>query len=346
MTNRIWQLIPEGNAYRLEPGSREIPVPAADEVLIRVHAVSLNYRDLSNRKNLAGRNVAGKIPTSDGAGEIVAVGQNVTTFRVGDRVAGCFFRTWSSGRFEMRHHQQDLGGSTDGMLAEYVTLPATGVVPLPPHLNYAEGATLPCAGVTAWSALFPRGGLQPGETVLVLGTGGVSTFALQLATAAGARVIVTSSSDDKLQQARAMGAWQTINYRTSAAWEKEVWALTEKRGVDHVIEVGGPGTLEKSMACVAAGGSIALIGVLTGFGPTSASLFPLIARNIRLNGIYVGSHADFCALNAYLEQHQLHPVIDRRFPFHDAVAAYTHLESATHFGKVVIEVCDNPMVTR
>jgi NADPH:quinone reductase-like Zn-dependent oxidoreductase len=174
--------------------------------------------------------------------------------------------------------------------------------------------------------------------VLVLGTGGVSAFALQLATAAGARVIVTSSSDEKLERARRLGAWATVNYKTTPEWDAEVWRISEKRGVDHVVEVGGPGTLGKSMNSVAASGQIALIGVLTGFGAPDASLFPIVARNVRLDGIYVGSRADFEALNAFLTEHQIHPIIDRVFPFNEAREAFTHLRSSAHFGKVVIAV--------
>lgn len=337
-TDRLWRLVPEGTAYRLEQTTRPRPEPGPGQVVVRVHAVSLNYRDHINLHNLANRNVAQRIPASDGAGEIVAVGPDVTAWKPGDRVAGCLFQTWLSGRFDMRYHQQDLGGTIDGMLAEYVLLSAEGVVGIPPDYSYAEAATLPCAGLTTWTALFPRGGLQPGDTVLALGTGGVSIFSLQLATAAGAKVIVTSSRDDKLDRARQLGAWQVINYLTTPGWEREVWKLTERRGVDHVIEVGGPGTLEKSMACVAAGGHIALIGVLTGFGPTSASLFPLVAKNVRLNGIYVGPRTEFEAMNRFLAAQRIRPVIDRTFSFDEAPAAYAHLASGEHFGKIVIQL--------
>lgn len=336
-TNRLWQLQPEGPAYRLAQTTRPRPTPGPGQVLVRVRAVSLNYRDLINLRKTAGREVGGRIPTSDGAGEIVAVGPDVAAWKPGDRVAGCFFQTWIGGPFELRHHHADLGGTVDGLLAEHALLSADGIVRVPDFLSFREAATLPCAGVTAWAALVDRGNLQAGQTVLALGTGGVSIFALQIATALGAKVIVTSSSDEKLQRARELGAWQTVNYRTTPDWDKEVWKLTGKRGVDHVVEVGGPGTLEKSMQSVAAGGQIALIGVLTGFGPPTASLFPLLARNVRLDGIYVGSREHFEAFNRFLIEKQVHPVIDRVFPFDDAVAAYDHLASGQHFGKVVID---------
>jgi NADPH:quinone reductase-like Zn-dependent oxidoreductase len=338
MTTRCWQLTPDGTAYRLVLTSRPLPSPGAGEVVVRVRAVSLNYRDLINLRNTAGRNVAGRIPASDGAGEIVAVGPGVTAWQPGDRVAACFFPTWTDGPFELRHHQHDLGGTIDGMLAETVLLSTDGLVRIPDHLSYEEAATLPCAAVTAWQALVARGGLHAGQTVLALGTGGVSTFALQIATAVGARVIITSSSETKLAKARQLGAWQTLNYRTMPDWEKEVWRLTDKRGVDHVMEVGGPETLAKSMQCVAGGGHIALIGVLTGFGAPTASLFPLVARNVQLNGIYVGSRAHFEAMNRFLAEKQIRPVIDRVFSFEDAAQAYEYLASGSHLGKVVIAV--------
>lgn len=334
--DQVWRLTPHEQAYQLVREERARPVPAAGQVLVRVHAVSLNYRDLINLRNSAKRNVADRIPASDGAGEIVACGPGVTDWSPGDRVCGCFFQSWESGDFETRHHQQDLGGTIDGMLAEHVLLSAEGVVSIPETLTYQEAATLPCAAVTAWQALFTRGKLQPGSTVLALGTGGVSVFALQLAVAADAKVIVTSSRDDKLERARQLGAWQIINYRTTPDWEQEIWRMTDKRGVDHVVEVGGPGTLEKSLMSVAAGGQIALIGVLTGFGAPTCSLFPLLAKNARIDGIYVGSRTDFEHLNTFLKRHQIHPVIDREFTFDDAPAAYNYLASGEHFGKVVI----------
>ncbi len=339
--------------YRLEPdpnsdaaalaaqlfSDAEKPEPKAGEVLIRVRACSLNYRDLLMLAGQSGSGGGGSVvPLSDGAGEVAAIGTGVTQFAVGDRVAGCFFSEWQSGRFDMRYHKLALGGSTDGMLSEYVVLPETGVVAMPGHLNFEEAACLPCAAVTAWHGLFVRGGLTEGDTVLALGTGGVSIFALQLATAAGARVIVTSSSDEKLERAKVMGAWQTINYRTHQDWDAEVWRLTEKKGADHVVEVGGPGTLGRSMKSVSAGGNIALIGVLTGKGAPDDSLFPLVTKNADINAIYVGSREMFADLNRFMETHDIRPVIDQSFAFEAAPAAYEHLRSGAHFGKVVIGV--------
>ena len=331
-----YEFVAAGSEFRLDRVTRPIPVPAAGRVLVRVRASSLNYRDLIHLRNKAGRNVAGRIPLSDGAGEVVAVGSDVTRVRVGDRVAGCFFQTWLGGRFEMSHHQAALGGTADGLLTEYADLSAEGVVPIPSHLSFEEAACLPCAGLTAWVALSARGGMQSGDRVLTLGTGGVSTFAIQFATAFGGSVIATSSSDEKLARARECGAAETINYRTTPDWDKAVGQLTSKHGVEHIVEVGGPGTFEKSMNCVAAGGHIALIGVLTGFGAFSGSLFPLVARNATVCGIYVGSRSDFETMNRFLEDRQLRPVIDRAFSFANAAQAFEYLESGAHFGKVVI----------
>jgi NADPH:quinone reductase-like Zn-dependent oxidoreductase len=336
---KAWAIVERDEQRSLALTERPQPEVRAGEVLVCVRAVSLNYRDLINLdQHRPGNLAAPLIPCSDGAGEVLAVGDGVSRFRVGDRVAGIFFRDWMGGRFELRHHQAALGGSLHGMLAEFVALPEHALVPVPASLSFAEAASLPCAAVTVWQALFTRGGLQAGNTVLALGTGGVSIFALQLATAAGARVIVTSSSDEKLERARTLGATATVNYKTTPEWDKEVWRLTEKQGVDHVVEVGGPGTLAKSMNSVAAGGQIALLGVLTGFGAPEASLFPIVARNVRLDGIYVGSRADFEALNAFLIEHQIHPIIDRTFAFAEAPGAFEHLRSGSHFGKVVISV--------
>jgi NADPH:quinone reductase-like Zn-dependent oxidoreductase len=333
---RSYRYRTSGDAFALALEAADRPALGPGQVRVGVRATSLNYRDLIHLRKKSGRDVEGIIPLSDGAGEVVETGPAASRFRRGDRVTACFFQSWLGGRFGLEHHKQDLGGSVSGMLAEEVVLHEDGLVPIPAHLTYEEAACLPCAGVTAWYALTTRGGLRPGETVLALGTGGVSVFALQFATALGASVIVTSSSDAKLERARGLGAGQTINYRMTPAWDKEVWRLTERRGVDHVIEVGGPGTLEKSMACVAGGGHIALIGVLTGFGPPTASLFPLLARNVRLDGIYVGSRADFEAMNAFLAEKTIRPVIDRVFAFDEATEAFSYLESGSHFGKIVI----------
>lgn len=309
------------------------------EVRVRIEASSLNYRDLLMRSGLSASGGSDPVvPLSDGAGVIEEVAADSGDWQVGDRVALTFFRDWQSGRFDMAYHGAARGGSCDGVLAESVVAPVHSLVKVPGYLSTLEAATLPCAAVTAWHAMMERSHpIGQGDTVLCLGTGGVSIFALQLAKAAGARVILTSGSDEKLARARSLGADETINYRSTPDWDKEVHRFTEKRGVDAVIEVGGPGTLGKSMNSVAAGGFISLIGVLTGFAPPETSLFPLVKKNVDLQGIYVGSREMFLRMMAFFEQHQIRPVIDGSFPFDGARDAYARLESARHLGKIVIE---------
>ncbi len=339
---RQFQLHSSTTGDGLEPVLSQASEPgiSANDVLIRVRAASLNYRDLLMRQGQSASSAksGGTVPLSDGAGEIVRIGENVTRFQTGDRVAGCFFSHWIDGRFHMRYHQAALGGSADGMLTEYIALPEEGVVPIPDSLTFEEAACLPCAGVTAWYALVERGELSEGDTVLLLGTGGVSTFALQIAAAKGARVLIISSSDAKLARAKELGASETINYRSTPEWDEAVWSLTDKQGADHVVEVGGPQTLGKSMNAVAAGGHIALIGVLTGRQAPEVSLFPLIARNVRLNGIYVGHRRAFERFLEFVDETRLKPQIDRVFPFEKAPAAYDYLASGAHFGKVVVRL--------
>ena len=302
-----------------------------------MRAASLNYRDLNIAKGSPARGPlpTNLIPLSDGAGEVVAVGPEVTRFQAGDRVAGMFMQAWLGGDMEAYHVDSSRGGSIDGVLAEYVVFEQDGLVRLPDHLSYEEGATLPCAGVTAWNALYAGRPLRAGETVLILGTGGVSIFALQLARAAGARVIATSSSDAKLAQAAALGATDGINYRAFPEWQIKVQELTNGRGVDHVVEVGGAGTLARSVEAARIGGQVHLIGVLTGgeINPT-----PILRRNIQLRGIYVGSRQMFDAMNQSIALNGIRPVIDRVFAFEDAKDAYRHLKGQTHVGKVVIRI--------
>ncbi|MEN9518831.1 MAG: hypothetical protein RLZZ381_1419 [Cyanobacteriota bacterium] len=316
---------------------RQEPKPGFSQVLIKVRATSLNYRDLI----VAGGNYPGQkpslIPMSDGAGEIVAVGEGVTRFQIGDRVAGIFFQDWLSGKISKEIMKSDLGGGIDGMLAEYVTLNQNGVVLLPDHLSYEEGATLPCAAVTAWHALVTKGNVRAGETVLLLGTGGVSTFALQFAKVHGARIIITSSSDEKLERAKEMGVDETINYKTTPNWEEEVYRLTDSVGVDLVVEVGGAGTLAKSIKSVRYGGKIGLIGVLSG-AAGEINPQPILGKSITLQGIYVGSREMFEAMNRAIAHHQLKPTIDRIFDFTEAKEAYQYMKSGSHFGKIVIRV--------
>ncbi len=332
-----WQFGDEPGWEHLQSHVCETPQPAAGEVLVRIHAVSLNYRD-KMMATMPSLFRPGLVPLSDGAGEIVALGEGVRSWQVGDRVAGCFFRDWQSGRFRMEQHQAALGGSIDGVLQSHVLFRQDAIVRIPDAYSFEEASTLPCAGLTAWTALIDRGHLQPGDSVLTLGTGGVSIWALQIAHAVGASVLITSSSDEKLEKAAAMGASHTVSYTQFVDWEKRIFELTGKRGVDHIIEVGGAGTLGRSLACVAAGGNVALIGVLTGFDAPNLHVFPLLAKNATVSGIYVGHRQSFEQFVRFLENTQIRPVIDRVFEFDDAIAAYDYLESGQHFGKVVIRI--------
>jgi NADPH:quinone reductase-like Zn-dependent oxidoreductase len=331
----VYEITPDTGLTRAE---RPDPTPGPGQVIVRVRAASLNYRDLMVVRGTYGNKTQRKvIPLSDGAGEVVAVGPGVTRFAVGDRVAAIFMQSWLSGPPRAEYSSSALGGALDGMLAEKVALHEDGLARLPDALSFAQGATLPCAAVTAWNALFEGQRVAPGETVLVQGTGGVSIFALQLARAAGARVIVTSSSDAKLERARAMGAVATINYKSTPDWSEEVRRLTGGVGVDHVVEVGGAGTLDQSLQAVRVGGTVSVIGVLSGFGGPVKTVL-LLQKSIQLRGIYVGSRAMFDALNRALVAGAIEPVIDKVFSFDQAAEAYRHLESAAHFGKVVIKL--------
>jgi NADPH:quinone reductase-like Zn-dependent oxidoreductase len=311
------------------------PKPTYRQVLIKVAACSLNFRDLAivlgryrmpTKPNL--------IPLSDGAGDVVEVGPGVTRVKVGDRVAGNFFQRWPGGHAGPDTQASALGGSIDGMLADYVVLEEEGVVKLPTHLSYQEGACLPCAGVTAWNALVEHGHLIAGQTVLVQGTGGVSIFALQFSRLFGAAVIATSSSDGKLAHAKQLGAAHGINYKTTPDWDKAAVELTSGVGVDQVVEVGGAGTIAKSLGALRIGGKVSMIGVLSG----AADLNPMLILGKRANvqGISVGSTQMFEAMNRAIAVAQMKPVIDKVFSFDDTPAAFRHLQSAQHFGKIVI----------
>ncbi len=327
-------LAPGNDFSRLQPREIEPPKPNFGQVAIRVRAASLNYRDLILAAN---PKIENRVPLSDGAGEIIEIGEGVTSWKIGDRVCANFFRDWQSGRFQARYHDAALGGSVDGMLSEIAVFPAHSLVEIPEFTSYEESATLPCAALTAWCAL-RRGGFVAGDSVLLQGTGGVSIFGLQFALAGGGTAIITSSSNQKLAKALEMGASHGINYRTTPDWDREVWKITQKRGVDHVLEVGGPQTLEKSLQSVASGGHIAQIGVLTGFEAPQTSIFPLVSKNATLSGIYVGDTESFAAMIRFLEATKIRPVIDRVFAFDEARAAYEYLQSGAHFGKVVVSI--------
>jgi NADPH:quinone reductase-like Zn-dependent oxidoreductase len=312
------------------------PVPGPGQVLVRVRAASLNYRDLLIVKGHYNPKL--KFPRvlgSDAAGEVVAVGSEVRSVKVGDRVIGSFMQHWIDGPISDSAARSTLGSDRDGVLAEMALFEESGFVPVPGDLTFAEAATLPCAGVTAWNAL-TGGGCGPGKTVLVQGTGGVSIFALQFARALGARVLITSSRDDKLARALSLGANAGVNYKTVPEWDKWVREQTDGAGADIVVEVGGAGTLERSAKAVRSGGYIALIGVLA--GGTSFNPIFLLMKAICLQGIFVGSKAMFVDMNRFIVGEHIRPVIDRVFPFVDAAAALRHLESGSHFGKVVVEM--------
>lgn len=316
----------------------ERPNPAfgPQEVLIKVKAVSLNYRDLLMIRGLYNpRQKLPLIPASDGVGEVIAVGEDVRRVKVGDRVAGLFVQDWVSGLPTKDMRRTTLGGPLNGMLAEKVVLPESGVIHFPKHLSFEEAATLPCAALTAWSALTVSGGVKPGDTVLVLGTGGVSIFALQFARMMGARVIVTSKSDEKLQRAAGLGASECVNYERTPNWGKAVLKLTNGLGVDHVIEVGGAGTLEQSLQAVRLGGCVSLIGVLSG-GKSEVDLRPILMGNVRVQGVFVGHRQSFEEMNRALEFHKLRPVVDRTYPFHELSDGLKHMQAGQHFGKICI----------
>jgi NADPH:quinone reductase-like Zn-dependent oxidoreductase len=316
---------------------RDMPVAGPGEVLLRMKAFSLNYRELMVVQGQYNPRLAlPSTPASDGVGEVVAVGEGVTSVKIGDRVATMFFENWESGELTDAGARTAVGAGYKGVMAEYVCVNETGVSPVPEFLTDVEAATLPCAALTAWQGLFELAKVRPGDTVLTLGTGGVSLFALQFAAMAGARVIITSSSNEKLGRARALGAAETVNYREDPDWGKTVRKLTDGRGVDHVIEVGGAGTFANSMRAARRGGVISLIGVLAGIGTVDP--LPIFMNGLRVNGIYVGSRAMFRSMVRAISQHELHPVVDRVFAFDDARAAYEFMASGQHFGKIAIKI--------
>jgi NADPH:quinone reductase-like Zn-dependent oxidoreductase len=320
----------------LTVAERPEPRPGPRQVLVKMRAFSLNYRDLLVVKGAYNPKLRLPLtPLSDGAGEVAALGEGVTRVKPGDRVAALFMQKWLAGDLTEEKAKSALGGGNEGVLAEYVVFDEDGLVHVPRHLTDEEAATLPCAAVTAWHALVTEGQLKAGDTVLVQGTGGVSLFALQFARLCGARVIVTSSGDDKLARAVQLGGSDGINYKSNPDWDKRVRQLTGDVGVDHVVEVGGAGTLTKSLRAVRPGGHISLIGVLTG-GTGEINPLPILMKNVRVQGIFVGSREMFEAMNRAIALHQLRPVVDRAFPFHEVRAALRYLESAGHFGKICI----------
>ena len=336
---RAWQLPKAGAGIdALARVERPDVKPSHRQVLVKVAACSLNFRDLGIVRGTYRMPVRDNVvPLSDGSGEVVAVGPGVTRVKAGDKVAGCFFQRWVGGEPPPDVQAGALGGSIDGMLAEYALLEEEGVVKIPAHLSLEEGATLPCAGVTAWHAMIEHGKLIAGQTVLLQGTGGVSIFGLQLARAMGIRAVITSSSDQKLARAKTLGASHGINYKTTPDWEKAAMEFTGGRGVDQVVEVGGAGTLTRSFGAIRVGGRISMIGGLSG---AATELDPrlILARRANVQGISVGSTQMFEALNRALAASAIKPAIDKVFGFDEAPAAYRHMAAGAHFGKIVIRV--------
>lgn len=329
----------EYRAFGLEnlvPAERDEPRATAGAVVVKFHAASLNYRDVLFGKGFYNPNAKfPAIPLSDGSGEVVAIGENVTQWKIGDRVCPIFMQDWLEGGPSWQKGRSAIGGGDlDGVLREYGVFHEKGLVRIPEHLSFNEAATLPCAAVTAWHALAEFGGVKSGDTVLTLGTGGVSTFAIQLAKLHGARAIATSSSDEKLAKVRELGADEVINYNATPDWDKQVLRLTDRIGVDHVVEVGGAGTLQRSLNAVRVGGRVSLIGVLaegSGFDPVRVMM-----KSVRLQGIFVGSREMFERMNRAIAVNRLRPVIDRTFSFGEARDALGYMAGGSHFGKIVL----------
>lgn len=325
-----------GGLDKLELNERRAPgEPGPGEIHVRIHASSLNFHDYSVVSGVMPTE-DGRIPMSDGAGVVEAVGEGVDEFAVNDAVVSTFFPTWLDGSARIGNFATTPGDGVDGYARERVVRPASWFTRVPKGYSHAEAATLTTAGLTAWRALIVNGGLKAGDTVLPLGTGGVSIFALQFAKLMGARVIATSSSDEKMARLKALGAEHTINYKTEANWGRRVKELTDGRGVDHVIEVGGAGTLPQSIDAVCIGGHIALIGVLTGVAgevPTAR----LMAKQARLQGLIVGSRTQQQEMVRGIEVSGLRPVIDRSFPLDQIGDAFRHEAAGQHFGKICLE---------
>jgi NADPH:quinone reductase-like Zn-dependent oxidoreductase len=340
-TMKAYQLSKAGAGIEgLISAERATPKPAHRQILVKVRACSLNFRDLSIVRGAyrlpAKENL---IPLSDGAGDVVAIGPNVQRFKVGDRVAGTFFQRWTAGEQPEDAQSYSLGGGIDGMLAEYAVLEEDGAVVLPPHLSPEEGATLPCAALTAWSAMVEHARLKAGDTVLLQGTGGVSIFGLLFAKAMGIRAIIISSSDQKLARANSLGAAFGINYKTTPDWDKAALEFTDGRGVDHVVEVGGAATLTKSLASIRMGGKVSLIGGLSG-GATELNPSLIFARRANVQGISIGSMQVFESMNRAIETNLLKPPVDKVFLYAQSREAYQYLGSGEHFGKIVIKIAD------
>ena len=315
------------------------PKPKAGEILVKMTAVSLNFRDLLVVKGIEHwKPATARIPFSDGVGEVVAVGENVTRVNIGDCVAGIFLPKWLDGELTPEKYVMPLGGAAvDGVLAEFIVFSENAVVKIPRNLTDVEGAALPVAAVTAWHAVSRRSRIQRGETVLIQGTGGVSLFALQFVNALGGKPIITSSSDKKLERAKELGAIGTINYKKFPNWDEKVVELTDGKGVDHVIEVVGGENLNLSLNAVKLSGTISFIGLLAGLS-APINTYQFVSKNVKIHGIETGSREFFEEMNSFIEQNQIKPVIDKTFGFAEVKDALKHLESGSHFGKIVVKI--------
>jgi len=334
---KVFQIQDDWGFDNLKLATRPDPKPGPGQVLLRVKASSLNYRDLLVPERGYGSftGTLPLVPVSDGVCEVIEAGPSVTRVKVGDRVCPCFQQGWIAGPPDLERLTRTLGGPVDGTMAELMCLPDYGVVKVPAHLSDLEAATLPCAAVTAWSALVAHDALGPGSKVLVQGTGGVAIFALQFAKLLGAHVTVISSSDEKIARATALGADAAINYRSTPDWAKATREITGGRGFDHIVELGGEKTLPQSLVCIRPGGTLSMIGVLSG-GTLSAQLGRIVTRQVRLQGISVGHRDSFEAMLRAVAQHELKPVVDRVFEFEALKEAMTYLKSGAHFGKICV----------
>lgn len=332
---KVWQVAREWSIEGMELVERPEPAPGPGQITVRMRAASLNYRDLLTVQGKGGSYKLPLVPFSDGAGVVASIGEGVTRVAVGDHVCPMFFQSWFDGRPTASYRRLALGGTRPGVLQEVMLLDAEGVCRFPRGLNFDEAATLPCAALTAWRALFEEARLRPGQTVLVQGTGGVSIFALQFAKLAGATVIVTSSSDEKLARAKTLGADHTINYRSVPEWGKAAAEWTGG-GVDYVVEVGGKDTFNQSLEAARVGGTILVIGVLTGFAQTIA-IPSLFGKNLRVIGLSVGSRRMFEDMASAIERGGIKPVVDRTFAFDAAPEALRLMQRGGHFGKITID---------
>lgn len=335
---RVFQIQDDWGFDHLQIATRPDPKPGAGQVLVAMQASSVNYRDLvvPNRGYGSFTGNLPLIPLSDGVGEIVEVGPGVTQFKVGDRVCPCFMQKWTGGEASLERVTGTLGGPIDGTMAQLMCLPETGVVKVPGYLSHEEAATLPCAALTAWSALVTYDHLGPGSRVLVQGTGGVALFALQFAKLLGAHVTVISSNDEKIARVKSLGADAAINYKTTPEWSKATREITGGAGYDHIVELGGETTLPQSLRAIRPGGTLSMIGVLSG-GAMNAPLGLVVTRQVRLQGITVGHRDGFAAMMRALDQHRIRPVIDRVFAFAELKEAMAYLKSGAHFGKICIK---------